>query len=381
MIVLRTPKGWTGPKVVDGLPVEGTFRSHQVPLADLARQPGAPRAARGVAAVLPPEELFDERGALRPELAALAPDGERRMSANPHANGGLLLRDLELPDFRDYAVEVPAPARERQRGHAGARRVPARRDHAPTRARTSASSAPTRRPPTACGAVFEVTDRAWEAETLDDRRSPRARRAGDGGALRAPVPGLAGGLPADRPPRPVQLLRGVHPHRRLDVQPARQVAEGHPRDPLAAADRLAELPADLARVAPGPQRLLPPGPRVHRPRGQQEGRGRARLPPAGRQLPAVGRRPLPAQPRLRQRDRRRQAALAQLPDDGGGDRALHPRAWASGSGLSNDGEQRARRGSGAAAGDVPTLETRGRGGDPARAPARAEGAASSTSST
>ena len=79
---------------------------------------------------------------------------------------------------------------------------------------------------------------------------------------RAPLPGLARGLPADRPPRPVQLLRGVHPHRRLDVQPARQVAEGDARHPVAAADRLAQLPALLARLAPGPQRLLPPGSRA-----------------------------------------------------------------------------------------------------------------------
>ena len=97
------------------------------------------------------------------------------------------------------------------------------------RAATSACSAPTRPPPTACGAVFEATDRAWEAERLPERRPPGHRRAGDGGAQRAPVPGVARGLPAHRPPRAVQLLRGVHPHRGLDVQPARQVAEGDAR--------------------------------------------------------------------------------------------------------------------------------------------------------
>jgi xylulose-5-phosphate/fructose-6-phosphate phosphoketolase len=108
MIVLVSPKGWTGPKVVDGLQVEGTFRAHQVPLH--------PRTHPGHLALLEdwlrsyrPEELFDERGRLRAELAALAPEGERRMGANPHANGGLLLHDLELPDFRDYAVDVPTP--------------------------------------------------------------------------------------------------------------------------------------------------------------------------------------------------------------------------------------------------------------------------------
>ena len=136
---------------------------------------------------------------------------------------------------------------------------------------------------------------------------------------------MAGGLSADGPPRPVQQLRGVHPHRGLDVQPACEMAEGDTPDPLAPADRIAELPALLARLAPGPQRVLPSGPRVHRPRDQQEGGDRPRVPTAGRQLPAVGRRPLPAQPQLRERDRRRQAAVAELPDDGGGGRALHPR--------------------------------------------------------
>src|SRR4051812_15788792 len=110
MIVLSTPKGWTGPKVVDGLPAEGSFRSHQVPLANLAAKPEHLRQLENWMRSYRPDELFDDAGALRPELAALAPEGERRMGANPHANGGLLTRPLELPDFRDYAVDVPAPA-------------------------------------------------------------------------------------------------------------------------------------------------------------------------------------------------------------------------------------------------------------------------------
>jgi len=109
MIVLRTPKGWTGPRIVDGKPVEGTWRSHQVPI-DAARTNDAHRAQleRWMRSYRP-EELFDEKGALVAELAALAPAGARRMSANPRANGGLLLKDLDLPDFRVYAVAVPAP--------------------------------------------------------------------------------------------------------------------------------------------------------------------------------------------------------------------------------------------------------------------------------
>ena len=109
MIVLKTPKGWTGPKVVDGKPSEGTFRSHQVPLAELAKNPEHLRQLEVWLRSYKPEELFDAEGRLMPELAALAPVGERRMSANPVANGGLLLRDLRLPDFRDYAVDVPSP--------------------------------------------------------------------------------------------------------------------------------------------------------------------------------------------------------------------------------------------------------------------------------
>src|SRR5579875_2463755 len=106
MIILRTPKGWTGPKVVDGQQVEGTFRSHQVPLAELHRKPEHLRMLEQWLRSYKPEELFDKNGKLFPEIAALAPQGERRMSANPHANGGALLRDLRMPDFRDYAVDV-----------------------------------------------------------------------------------------------------------------------------------------------------------------------------------------------------------------------------------------------------------------------------------
>jgi xylulose-5-phosphate/fructose-6-phosphate phosphoketolase len=109
VIVMRTPKGWTGPKEVDGKPTENSFRSHQVPFAELATKPDHLRLLADWLRSYKPEELFDEQGRLRPELAALAPQGARRMGANPHANGGLLLKDLKLPDFRAYAVDVPKP--------------------------------------------------------------------------------------------------------------------------------------------------------------------------------------------------------------------------------------------------------------------------------
>jgi len=111
MIILRTPKGWTGPKVVDGKPVEGTWRAHQVPVTDLAK-PGHLKILEDWMKSYNPNELFDPQGKLVPELRELAPQGNRRMGANPHANGGILLKDLVMPDFREYAVNVPKPGTE-----------------------------------------------------------------------------------------------------------------------------------------------------------------------------------------------------------------------------------------------------------------------------
>ncbi len=128
MIVLRTPKGWTGPKVVDGEPVEGTWRAHQVPLAGLATNPEHLALLESWMKSYRPEELFDEHGAVRAEITALSPDGDRRMGANPHANGGLLLRDLDLPDFRAYAVDVPVHGGVRVEDTHVLGRMAARRD-------------------------------------------------------------------------------------------------------------------------------------------------------------------------------------------------------------------------------------------------------------
>ncbi len=175
MIVLCTPKGWTGPKLVDGLPAEGSFRSHQVPLADVASNPEHLRQLEEWLASYGPEELFDERGALRAELAALAPAGERRMSANPHANGGLLLRELELPDFRDYAVELPAPTAsvsEPTRVLGGFLR-----DTITANPENFRLMGPDETASNRLSAVFEATDRAWDAELRegDDHLAPDGR--------------------------------------------------------------------------------------------------------------------------------------------------------------------------------------------------------------
>ncbi|NNM87037.1 MAG: phosphoketolase family protein [Phycisphaerae bacterium] len=163
MIVLKSPKGWTGPKVIDGLPVEGTFRAHQVPLSDPAKNPEHLKMLESWMKSYRPEELFDDAGRLKPELAALAPKGARRMGANPHANGGLLLRDLRMPDFRDYAVAVPAPGI----GGIGDTRVlgPFLRDVAnlSKNPRNFRLFGPDETLSNGLGAVFDVTSRQWNA--------------------------------------------------------------------------------------------------------------------------------------------------------------------------------------------------------------------------
>ena len=176
MIVLATPKGWTGPKEVDGKRTEGHWRSHQVPFGDLAK-PGRLKLLEQWLKRYRPEELFDERGAPRPELAALAPKGTRRMGASPHANGGLLLRDLKLPDFRDYAVDVPKPGA----ASAEATRVMGvyLRDVMKRNLETANFRVvgPDETASNRLGALFEATDRAWVAERLaeDDHLAPDGR--------------------------------------------------------------------------------------------------------------------------------------------------------------------------------------------------------------
>jgi xylulose-5-phosphate/fructose-6-phosphate phosphoketolase len=178
MIVLRTPKGWTGPQEVDGKPAEGSWRSHQVPLAEVKTNPAHLRQLEDWLSSYRPEELFTTAGALHPELAALAPAGERRMGANPHANGGLLLRDLRLPDFKEYGVAVDAPGvtigeatrvlgqflRDVMDANAGAANF---RVFGPDETASNRLDA-----------LFEVTGRRWMAETLptdDEHLRPDGR--------------------------------------------------------------------------------------------------------------------------------------------------------------------------------------------------------------
>ena len=174
MIILRSPKGWTGPKIVGGKPTEGTFRSHQVPMGDM-RHPGHVKILEEWLKSYRPRELFDPTGKLRAELADLAPKGERRMSANPHANGGLLLRDLRLPDFRGYAVNVPKPGAV----DAEATRVQGQfiRDVTKLNPNNFRVFSPDETTSNRWGAVFEVTNRCSTAEIVpgDDHVAPDGR--------------------------------------------------------------------------------------------------------------------------------------------------------------------------------------------------------------
>ena len=249
------------------------------------------------------------------------------MGANPHANGGMLLRDLRMPDFRDYAVDVPAPGRRA----ASATRTSsapscATCDQSSTsrsHAESSASSAPMKRSPT-----------AWRPSS----------KPPNGSGTPPPCPATNSSPPTGRVMEMLSehqcegwlegyLLTGRHGLfncYEAFIHIVDSMFNQHAKwlkvtlaPALAAEDRLAQLPAGLPRLAAGPQRLHPPGPRLHRPRRQQEGRDRPRLPAARRQLPALGDGPLPAQPPLRQRRGRRQAPRAAVADHGRRRQALH----------------------------------------------------------
>ena len=175
MIVLNSPKGWTGPKMVDGKSVEGTFRAHQVPLSDPAANPSHLKQLDAWLRSYRPEELFDEDGRLRGELAELAPSGARRMGANPHANGGLLLRDLRLPDFRDYAVPVmiPGATQASDTGTLGG----FLRDLIKLNPETFRLFGPDETISNKLEAVFEATSRQWDArmQANDEYLAPKGR--------------------------------------------------------------------------------------------------------------------------------------------------------------------------------------------------------------
>ena len=336
MIVLRTPKGWTGPKEVDG----NAGRGH-LPLAPGAARRTSPTnpehlaPARGVAAQLP------ARGAVRRATGALARRaggaGARRASAawapTRTPTAGCCCATSSCRTSATTRSTCPRPAQTSSEATRVLGDLPARRDALNELAPNFRLFGPDETASNRLDAVFEV-----DRPRLDrrDRCPATTTSSPDGRVMEVLSEHLCQGWLEG------YLLTGrhglfncyeafIHIVDSMFNQHAKWL-KVTPRHPVAAADRLAQLPAQLARLAPGPQRLLPPGPRLHRPRREQEGRDHPRLPAAGRQLPALGGRPLPAQPRLRQRDRRGQAAGARLPRDGRGRSRTARAGSASGTG-------------------------------------------------
>ena len=177
MIILKTPKGWTGPKEVDGLKTEGYWRSHQVPLSQLSEKPGHIKLLEQWMKSYRPEKLFDENGTLIPELASLVPSGDRRMGANPHANGGLLMKDLRIPEFEDYAVDVPEPGVVTTESIRVLGRFLRDVMNLNKKQRNFRVFGPDETESNRLGALFEATDRTWMADRLpeDEHLTPDGR--------------------------------------------------------------------------------------------------------------------------------------------------------------------------------------------------------------
>jgi xylulose-5-phosphate/fructose-6-phosphate phosphoketolase len=177
IIILKTPKGWTCPKKVDGKKVEDFWRSHQVPFAEFDKKPEHLKILEKWMKSYKPEELFDEEGKLLPELAALAPPGERRMGANPHSNGGLLLKDLRMPDFRDYAVTVPDPGQIKEESTRMLGRFLRDIVKLNSPQKNFRVMGPDEVASNRLDALFEVTNRVWMGDTIseDENLSPDGR--------------------------------------------------------------------------------------------------------------------------------------------------------------------------------------------------------------
>ena len=322
MIVLNSPKGWTGPKMVDGLQVEGTFRSHQVPLSDPATHPEHLKLLEDWLRSYRPEELFDDQGRLKPELADLAPKGQRRMGANPHANGGILLRDLRMPDFRDYAVEVPSPG---VRGIGDTHVLgPFLRDVATLNreARNFRVFGPDETLSNGLEALFKVTQRQWDAATVpnDEFLAPSGRVV-EMLSEHQCEGWLEGYLLTGRHGLFNCYEAFIHIVDSMFNQHAKwlKVTSHLPwRRKLASFNYLLASHVGARTTTASPTRT-PASLTMSSTRRPS----RAGLPPAGCQLPALGDGPLPAQPPLRQRRRRRQTPGAAMADDGRRRQALH----------------------------------------------------------
>ena len=261
-IILRTPKGWTGPKVVDGQPVEGTFRAHQVPLAAVRDDPQHLAMLEEWMRSYRPEQRFDAHGRLVPTLADLAPAGDRRMGASSHANGGRILRPLDLPGINDYAVTVTQP---------GALRAESTRTFGEMLRDVFTRSAsdqnfrlfcPDETNSNRLGAVFEVENRCLiDAQPDDDHVTP------DGRVMEVlSEHNCQGWLEAYllRPPRRLRHLRGLRDGLGVDGNPTHQMAGSFARAGVAGTGGVTHHLADIDVLAQRPQRLQPPGPRPDR---------------------------------------------------------------------------------------------------------------------
>ncbi len=268
MIILRSPKGWTGPKTLDGKKVEGFWRAHQVPIEDPRENPDHLRVLEAWLRSYEPETLFDDAGHLRPELAALAPSGQRRMGANPHANGGILRRKLEVPDIRDFAVSVPMPGQAMGEATKTLGRYLSEVLGRNAAARNFRIMGPDETASNHLDAVFDRTDRVW-MESIEPFDVHLAR---EGRVMEVLSEHLCQGWLEG------YLLTGrhgffscyeafIHIVASMFNQHAKWLKVSRDSG-LAPADFLTQLPAHVPCLAPGPQRVQSPGSRLRR-RGRQ----------------------------------------------------------------------------------------------------------------
>jgi xylulose-5-phosphate/fructose-6-phosphate phosphoketolase len=341
MIIFRTPKGWTGPDYIDGKKTTGSWRAHQVPLASARDTPEHLQVLADWLASYRVDELFDEDGKLDPKIADLAPRGALRMSDNPHANGGLLLKDLRLPDFRDYGVDVPAPGST----FAEATRVLGQwlTDVIRLNPDNFRIFGPDETASNRLQAVFDVTAKQWNAEFFGpevDERLAHTGRVVEMLSEHQCQGWLEGYLLTGRHGLFNCYEAFIHIIDSMFNQHAKwlKVTNHIPwRRPVASLNYL--LSSHV--LAAGPQRVQPSGPRLHRPCGEQARRGGPGLSTAGCEHPSLHIRPLPALTSVRQRGGRGQAAQPELAGHAGGDRALHQGARHLGMG----GHRGTRRGS------------------------------------
>ncbi len=339
MIVMRSLKGWTGPKTVDGKQVEGTWRAHQVPVADLQQKRDHIKILEDWMKSYRAEELFDKTGKLMPELAELAPKGNRRMGANPHANGGLLLRDLVMPDFREYAVPVKKPGTEL----AEATRVMGVFLRDVMKQNLDSHNfrvfGPDETASNRLEALYQATDKQWIEKILEvDEHLAHEGHVIEMLSEHMCQGWLEGYLLTGRHGLFSCYEAFIHIVDSMFNQHAKWLKVTR-ADRMAAPDCIAELPADVPRLASRSQWLQSSGPGIHRPRYEQEGRRGARLSSSRCKLSSLRHGPLPAQPPLRECDRGREAARVAVSRYERGDRALHEWDWHMGMGEQRPGHR------------------------------------------